>query len=223
MKIWTQDEFERACILTGEIVLGTGDFRRVDFGGKSGLTIGPQSIIGKNAHLGMACEIGHHSEIGEGFCADGNLTIGPHCHFGAGARVGEITKVGRGTCFADGAEIGNGSEIADGVGLPPRCELFGVRGADGRTLMRITPVAGRMLYAFAAWRPNRRTWQVMVCMPQMWRTLAEFEDFAADQATMQGMSATREHIAEGQQLLAAAKYIRARFALMGYCDPYRQK
>lgn len=216
MKIWTQQEFEQTSTLTGEIMLGTGDFRQVDFGGKSGLTFGPQSIIGRHAHVGVACEIGHHSEIGEGFFADGNLTIGAQCRFGRDARLGDIAKIGWGTSFGDGPQIGEGAVIEDGVTLPPRCTLFGVTSADGRTLVKLSPVVGRTLYAFAA---RDAVW---VCMPQMRRTLEEFEDFAVDQATMQSLTAARAYTGEGHQLLAAAKYIRARFSLQGLCAAFRQ-
>lgn len=216
MKIWTQQEFEQARTLTGEIVLGTGDFRQVDFGGKSGLTFGPQSIIGRHAHVGVACEIGHHSEIGEGFFADGSLTVGAQCRFGRDARLGDIAKIGRGASFGDGLQVGEGAEIGDGVTLPPRCTLFGVTNADGRTMMKLSPVAGRTLYAFAAGDV------VWVCLPQMRRTLEEFEDFAVDQATMQGLTAARAYTGDGHQLLAAAKYIRARFSLQGLCAAFRR-
>lgn len=216
MRIWTQQELDEA--MRSEMVeinLGAGDFRGVTFRAKSGLIIGDRSILGANAHIGVACRIGDNCDIGDGFRADGTLRIGEHCHFGANAILGELARIGRETCFASGVVIGEGTQLGEGVALPARCELFGVPEADGRTLLKITQADGSVIHAFAAGRRERRVW---VCMQQMRRTLDDFEDFAAAWAASPE-STTNTY--EGRRRLAAAKYIRTRFALDGHCAPYR--
>lgn len=218
MRVWTQQELDEA--MRSEMVeihLGTGDFRGVTFRAKSGMIIGDRSILGANTHVGVACRIGDNCDIGDGFRADGTLHIGEHCHFGADAILGELARIGRETCFASGVVIGAGTQLGDGVGLPHRCELFGVPDADGRTLLKIAQADGSVIHAFAAGRRERQVW---VCMKQMRRTLEEFEDFAADWA---GSTDGMTNVREGRRMLAAAKYIRARFALDGHCAPYREE
>lgn len=223
MKIWTQDEFERVKTAgTGHVELGTGDFSHVLFRGAHNLVIGPNSRLGAHAHLGMNCEIGSRCAVGDGFAADGTLAIGEHCNFGTDAMLGEAARIGRGCSFASRVEIAEGTQIADGVSLPMTCKLFGVPNADGRTLMKLT-VNGAQLVAFAAqhrWALEPKVW---VCTAQASRELDEFQRWAADLGTMQGMTSSMEQVREGLQLVAAGAYIRARFSLMGLCDARRRE
>ena len=102
--------------------------------------------------------------------------IGARCHFGKGAWIKSGCIVGHGVCFGEGALIERGVELEGGVELPARCDLFGVKNVDGRTMLTITPVVGGTLHAF------RADGRVYVSLPGQIRRLEEFEQYAADQA-----------------------------------------
>lgn len=217
MRVWTQTEIDGWLKATGGVALGTGDFRNVDFRGKHNLSIGPGSILGHGVRLGVGCEIGERCEIGDDFSAEYNLSIGSNCHFGRGAKIGEYCRIGRNAAFADGAQIGRGAEIEHGVSLGRLDSLMGVKHADGRTLCKMTPVDGGTVYAFAAGRAG----EIHVNFRDQNWTLEEFERRAVDGACCCGMSGSQSDIEGWRQVLAAAHYIRTRFALLGLCHERR--
>lgn len=206
MKIFTQEEFERAGQASGVIKLESGDFRQVDFKGRNRVVIGPHSILGDHAHLGIQCEIGHHTDIGRDFKAEGFLQTGAYCRFGEGAHIGPGSCVGRRSSFLKNCTIVGTSELGDHVDLPDDCSLFGVDHVLGDTLLKIGPVDERVIYAFAAQKPVGVA-QVHVAMPSAVRTLDEFEEFAVNLTYTQGIAG--KGFDDARQLLAAAKFIRS--------------
>lgn len=153
MKTWTQNEYDAAARTSHGVILGTGDFRRVDFRGRHALVIGPHSIIGKDANMGQSCEIGDRCEIGSGLLLGAFGRIGQHCHVGENAMIGEGCVIGRGTSFATGVGIGPGADLGDGVTLPRSCQYlfdYRAREADGRTLIKCVPEYGLAVHAFMA-------------------------------------------------------------------------
>lgn len=224
MRTWTQSEYDAEARTSHGVILGTGDFRRVDFRGRHHLVIGPQSIIGKDAHLGESCQIGDYCEIGGGLVLGAFSKIGEHCHIGENAMIGEKCRIGRGTCFATGVGIGPGTEMGAGVQLPRNCKyLFDYRAknADGRTLVTCVPEYGVVIHAFKAIRDGVPC--VCVVSKGSLRTLDEFEEFAVDAACCCGMTGTMSDIEDGQRMLATAKYIRALFSAAGMCEGRRKR
>lgn len=200
---WTQRRFDEARTGTrGWLNLGTGDFRAVDFGGASFLEIGEGSRLGPGVRLGEMVRIGRGSVIGEDCRIKGMATIGERCAFGEGARLGMGCKIGAHTRFDAGVEIGPGAEIGDMVDLPRQCRLFGYP-ADGRTLIKIAPVCGRVLYAFLRTDGTAQTAGTGVLL-----TLAEREDLA--RRLMASQEAADR--AEGGEMMDACLYLAARLA-----------
>ena len=224
MKTWTQSEYDAEVRTSHGVILGTGDFRRIDFRGRHHLVIGPQSIIGKDAHLGESCQIGDYCEIGSGLVLGAFSKIGEHCHIGENAMLGENCRIGRGTCFATGVGIGPGTEMGANVQLPKNCKyLFDYRAknADGRTLVTCVPEYGVAIHAFKAVRDGVQC--VCVVSKGSLRTLDEFEGFAVDAACCSGMTGTMSDIEDGRRMLATAKYIRALFSAAGMCEGRRRR
>lgn len=210
MRTWTQIEYDAEARTSHGVILGTGDFRRIDFRGRHHLVIGPQSILGKDAHLGESCQIGDYCEIGSGLVLGAFSKIGEHCHIGENAMIGENCRIGRGTCFAAGVGIGPGTEMGAGVQLPRVCQYlfdYRAREANGRTLVTCVPEYGVPC--------------VCVVSKGRLRTLDEFEEFAVDEACCSGMTGTMSDIEDGRRMLATAKYIRALFSAAGMCAPRR--
>lgn len=155
MRKWTQAELDaQRCETSGVLNLGTGDFRDCQFYGRSRMVIGPHSLIGDNAVLGTGCVIGEGCTIGEGFSSREFLHIGENCHFGAKAHIGFGSMISAGCCFGEGCEIREETLIREGVELPRSCTVYGVAGVDGRTMLRMGPIAGRALYAFEVAHEN---------------------------------------------------------------------
>lgn len=223
MRIFTQHDFDDAVRTAHGVVLGTGDFRAVDFKGRHALIIGAGSIIGDGAHMGMNCEIGHHCQIGEGAVIGAFSQIGAHCHFGGNAMIGEGCSIGRQTCFASGCGIAPGCEIGEGVSLPAQCRYlfdYRARNADGRTLIKCVPCYGETMYAFMAEIEGKR--EVCCVSRGNFRTLEEMEEYAADAACCSGMTGTHSDIEHGRRLLATTAYFRALFAAAGLCETRRR-
>ena len=131
--------------------------------------------------------------------------IGARCHFGKGAWIKSGCIVGHGVCFGDGAVIERGVELEGGVELPAKVELFGVKNADGRTMLTIAPVIGGTLHAF------RADGRAYVSLPGQLRRLEEFAEYAADQVAYAEFSGMKRDRGEARELLDAANYIAARF------------
>lgn len=224
MKTWTQSEYDAEARTSHGVILGTGDFRRIDFRGRHHLVIGPQSILGKDAHLGESCQIGDYCEIGSGLVLGAFSKIGEHCHIGENAMIGENCRIGRGTCFATGVGIGPGTEMGANVQLPRGCQYlfdYRAREADGRTLVTCVPEYGVAIHAFKAIRDGMPC--VCVVSKGSLRTLDEFEEFAVDAACCSGMTGTMSDIEDGRRMLATAKYIRALFSAAGMCEARRAR
>ena len=151
MKVWAQDEFDLVKTgADGQYRLGKGDFRRVNMRGYTRLILGAGSLLGA-ANIGANSEIGAHCDFDAGAVIGHGSIIGARCHFGKGAWIKSGCIVGHGVCFGDGAVIERGVELEGGVELPAKVELFGVKNADGRTMLRtIAPVIGGTLHAFRA-------------------------------------------------------------------------
>lgn len=224
MKTWTQSEYDAEARTSHGVILGTGDFRRVDFRGRHALVIGPQSIIGQDANMGMKCEIGAHCEIGSGLVLGAYSHIGEHCHIGENAMIGEGCSIGRHTSLATGCGIAPGVELGDNVQLPRTCRYlfdYKAREADGRTLIKSVPVYGVTVHAFMATVGGKR--EVCVATRGSLRTLDEFEEFAVDAACCSGMTGSMSDVEEGQRMLATAKYFRALFSAAGLCEARRRQ
>jgi acetyltransferase-like isoleucine patch superfamily enzyme len=224
MKIWTQHDFDDAARTSRGVVLGTGDFRAVDFRGRHALVIGAGSIIGDNAEMGMNCEIGSHCQIGENAVIGAYAQIGQQCHFGRRAMIGEGSTIGRGCCFASECGIAPGCEIGENVALPAKCLYlydYRARNADGRTLIRCVPTHGETICAYVAEIEGKR--EVCCVSRGSFRTLDEMEEYAADCAYHSGMTGTRSDIEYGQRLLATVKYFRVLFATAGLCEAKRTR
>lgn len=156
MKVWVQDEFDLVKTgADGQYRLGKGDFRRVNMRGYTRLILGAGSLLGA-ANIGANSEIGAHCDFDAGAVIGHGSIIGARCHFGKGAWIKSGCIVGHGVCFGDGAVIERGVELEGGVELPAKVELFGVKNADGRTMLTIAPVIGGTLHAFRADGPGIR-------------------------------------------------------------------
>lgn len=206
MKIWTQADFDaHPRALTGWLELGSGDFSAVDFGGVSFVDIGEGSVLGPGVRLGEMVRIGRGTRVGEDFRARAFVTVGERCAFGEGARLGMGCKIGAHTRFDAGVEIGLGAEIGDLVDLPRACRLFGIP-ADGRTLVKIAPVCGRVLYAFLRTDGTAQTAGTGVIL-----TLEDRERLARQ--LMASQEAAER--AEGGEMMDACLYLAARLAGCG--------
>lgn len=224
MKTWTQHEYDAEARTSHGVVLGTGDFRRVDFKGRHALVIGAGSLIGDNAEMGVNCEIGARCDIGKGLILGANSRIGEHCHIGENAMIGEGCTIGRHSCLASGCGIAPGVELGENVHLPADCAyLFDYRAkhADGRTLIKCVPCYGEVNYAFAAGGDDER--EIFCVSRGSCRTLEELEEYAADVACCSGMTGTYSDIEYGRRLLATAAYFRALFAAAGMCEMRRRR
>ena len=205
MKVWAQDEFDLVKIgADGQYRFGKGDFRRVNMRGHTRLIIGAGSLLGE-ANVGASSEIGAHCDFDAGAVIGHGSIIGARCHFGKGAWIKSGCIVGHGVCFGEGALIERGVELEGGVELPARCDLFGVKNVDGRTMLTITPVVGGTLHAF------RADGRVYVSLPGQIRRLEEFEQYEADQAAYAAFTGMRGDEGEANELLDAANYIATRF------------
>ena len=205
MKIWAQDEFDLVKTgADGQYRLGKGDFRRVNMRGYTRLILGAGSLLGA-ANIGANSEIGAHCDFDAGAVIGHGSIIGARCHFGKGAWIKSGCIVGHGVCFGDGAVIERGVELEGGVELPAKVELFGVKNADGRTMLTIAPVIGGTLHAF------RADGRAYVSLPGQLRRLEEFAEYAADQVAYAEFSGMKRDRGEARELLDAANYIAARF------------
>lgn len=204
MKVWAQDEFDLfETGADGQYRLGKGDFRRVNMRGYTRLILGAGSLLGA-ANIGANSEIGAHCDFDAGAVIGHGSIIGARCHFGKGAWIKSGCIVGNGVCFGDGAVIERGVELEGGVELPARVELFGVKNADGRTMLTIAPVIGGTLHAF------RADGRAYVSLPGQLRRLEEFAEYAADQVAYAEFSGMKRDRGEARELLDAANYIAAR-------------
>lgn len=204
MKVWAQDEFDLVKTgADGQYRLGKGDFRRVNMRGYTRLILGAGSLLGA-ANIGANSEIGAHCDFDAGAVIGHGSIIGARCHFGKGAWIKSGCIVGHGVCFGDGAVIERGVELEGGVELPAKVELFGVKNADGRTMLTIAPVIGGTLHAFRA-----DGWAYVSLPGQLWR-LEEFAEYAADQVAYAEFSGMKRDRGEARELLDAANYIAAR-------------
>lgn len=205
MKVWAQDEFDLVKTgADGQYRLGKGDFRRVNMRGYTRLILGAGSPLGA-ANIGANSEIGAHCDFDAGAVIGHGSIIGARCHFGKGAWIKSGCIVGHGVCFGDGAVIERGVELEGGVELPAKVELFGVKNADGRTMLTIAPVIGGTLHAF------RADGRAYVSLPGQLRRLEEFAEYAADQVAYAEFSGMKRDRGEARELLDAANYIAARF------------
>ncbi len=205
MKVWAQDEFDLVKTgADGQYRLGKGDFRRVNMRGYTRLILGAGSLLGA-ANIGANSEIGAHCDFDAGAVIGHGSIIGARCHFGKGAWIKSGCIVGHGVCFGDGAVIERGVELEGGVELPAKVELFGVKNADGRTMLTIAPVIGGTLHAF------RADGRAYVSLPGQLRRLEEFAEYAADQVAYAEFSGMKRDRGEARELLDAANYIAARF------------
>lgn len=204
MKVWAQDEFDLFKTgADGQYRLGKGDFRRVNMRGYTRLILGAGSLLGA-ANIGANSEIGAHCDFDAGAVIGHGSIIGARCHFGKGAWIKSGCIVGHGVCFGDGAVIERGVELEGGVELPAKVELFGVKNADGRTMLTIAPVIGGTLHAF------RADGRAYVSLQGQLRRLEEFAEYAADQAAYAEFSGMKRDRGEARELLDAANYIAAR-------------
>lgn len=204
MKVWAQDEFDLFKTgADGQYRLGKGDFRRVNMRGYTRLILGAGSLLGA-ANIGANSEIGAHCDFDAGAVIGYGSIIGARCHFGKGAWIKSGCIVGHGVCFGDGAVIERGVELEGGVELPAKVELFGVKNADGRTMLTIAPVIGGTLHAF------RADGRAYVSLPGQLRRLEEFAEYAADQVAYAEFSGMKRDRGEARELLDAANYIAAR-------------
>lgn len=204
MKVWAQDEFDLFKTgADGQYRLGKGDFRRVNMRGYTRLILGAGSLLGA-ANIGANSEIGAHCDFDAGAVIGHGSIIGARCHFGKGAWIKSGCIVGHGVCFGDGAVIERGVELEGGVELPAKVELFGVKNADGRTMLTIAPVIGGTLHAF------RADGRAYVSLPGQLRRLEEFAEYAADQVAYAEFSGMKRDRGEARKLLDAANYIAAR-------------
>lgn len=204
MKVWAQDEFDLVKTgADGQYRLGKGDFRRVNMRGYTRLILGAGSLLGA-ANIGANSEIGAHCDFDAGAVIGHGSIIGARCHFGKGAWIKSGCIVGHGVCFSDGAVIERGVELEGGVELPAKVELFGVKNADGRTMLTIAPVIGGTLHAF------RADGRAYVSLPGQLRRLEEFAEYAADQVAYAEFSGMKRDRGEARELLDAANYIAAR-------------
>lgn len=204
MKVWAQDEFDLVKTgADGQYRLGKGDFRRVNMRGYTRLILGAGSLLGA-ANIGANSEIGAHCDFDAGPVIGHGSIIGARCHFGKGAWIKSGCIVGHGVCFGDGAVIERGVELEGGVELPAKVELFGVKNADGRTMLTIAPVIGGTLHAF------RADGRAYVSLPGQLRRLEEFAEYAADQVAYAEFSGMKRDRGEARELLDAANYIAAR-------------
>ena len=216
MKIWTQEEYEATPRTDRGVVLGTGDFRNINFGGRHAVIIGPNSMIGADAKMGVGCEIGGGTTIGERFSAGESLHVGKHCHFGEQAEIGSEAIIDRGCCFASNVAIGSGAQLGDCVQLPARCAyLFDIRArhADGTKLMKLTPVVGQTLNAFPAYYEGRYT--VCVTSRGTIETIASLCKFAEHQVRMASRTGGERDVLDAFALADAAEYIKTRFLRLG--------
>ena len=204
MKVWAQDEFDLVKTgADGQYRLGKGDFRRVNMRGYTRLILGAGSLLGA-ANIGANSEIGAHCDFDAGAVIGHGSIIGARCHFGKGAWIKSGCIVGHGVCFGDGAVIERGVELEGGVELPAKVELFGVKNADGRTMLTIAPVIGGTLHAF------RADGRAYVSLPGQLRRLEDFAEYAADQVAYAEFSGMKRDRGEARELLDAANYIAAR-------------
>lgn len=204
MKVWAQDEFDLVKTgADGQYRLGKGDFRRVNMRGYTRLILGAGSLLGA-ANIGANSEIGAHCDFDAGAVIGHGSIIGARCRFGKGAWIKSGCIVGHGVCFGDGAVIERGVELEGGVELPAKVELFGVKNADGRTMLTIAPVIGGTLHAF------RADGRAYVSLTGQLRRLEEFAEYAADQVAYAEFSGMKRDRGEARELLDAANYIAAR-------------
>ena len=215
MKVWTQEEYDAVRTdMNGAYNLGSGNFKGIDFRGRHKVVIGPQSMLGDDVRLGVGCEIGERSDIGDRFSDGGNLKVGKHCHFGEDAHIEENAIVDRGTCFATGVQICKNVDLGEEVELPRVCGyLFDsrARGADGKSLIRMSPVAGRTICAFTAEYESGR--YALVAMRGVITTLDEFVSSAQHllDITMKTEHSSRR-ISDAQELYQAGMFLKAIFA-----------
>ena len=218
MKTWTQEAFQmqKSSLKTGFVEFETGDFRQVkewrvqtgrrEFYPRHRVEIGEGSILGENVILGDYCRIGHNvTQMGSGLDLGPMAMIGHGCTFGANAHVREGSRIGSGVIFCGPCVIDKGVELGDDIRFPENCKLFGVEEADGKSLIKISPVEGRHLYAFTG-RSEEGGRCVYVAMPGMLRTLAEFTEFSINLCSSKEIGKPM-----GFEMFEAAKFLEVRF------------
>lgn len=213
MKVWTQSEYDNIARTAEGVVLGTGDFSKINFRGRHCVIIGPNSTIGDDAHLGVGCEIGARSGIGKRFRDEGNLRVGKYCHFGEYAHIDENAIIDRGTSFATGVQICENAELGEDVQLPTLCGyLFDRRAlrADGGSLIRLSPVAGRTICAFVADYEERRL--ALVATRGLICTLDDYVVRTKELLDMARVTGMRQNLLDAQDLHAAAAFLQDHFA-----------
>lgn len=208
MRKWTQAELDaEKPDLTGILNLGTGDFRGCLFYGRHRVHIGPDSLLGDGVHLGENCKIGEGSQIGERFMSGDFCEIGERCHFGVGAHIGFGSKIGAGSCLATGCTILRETILCEGVRLPDDCELFGVKGVRGKSMLRVGPIVGRHVMAFIAEDEEGKKKVYAGCTGVEVRELEAFKAYVEKRMQRPGSDVTWAGMA------LAAGYISGHFAL----------
>lgn len=218
MRRWTQADYDALKRTENGYELGSGDFRKIDFKGRHDVIIGPHSLLGDNVRLGVGCRIGDHTDIGAQFEDQGRLVVGEHCHFGEHAHIDEYAVIGRETCFAFGVQICGGATLGENVQLPEKCGYLFSRqalGANGKSLIRLYPVAGRTICAFEADYREKR--QPVAVMQDRLYTLEEFEERTARLLAMARKDSNPRHLLDAQDLHAAALFIKDHFARHTAC------
>ncbi len=202
MKKWTQEELDALeCGIDGIIRTGTGDFSACNFYGRNRVIIGPDSILAPGTQLGASCKLGEGCIVGGGFGSRDFLSVGEHCHFGEDAHIGFGSRIGACCQFASGCVIEPETLIAEDVEIRGLCTLYGVKNADGGSLLHISRVAGRKVYAFLAGDGSGK-WNCYVGCTGVEPMLAEsFDAYAFERG-----KEAKWHGEDWQKIRAAAKY-----------------
>ena len=79
---------------------------------------GESTRIGRDAHIGVMCNIGHDVEVGDGATISSNVVVAGRARIGARAWIGASATISNAVCIGDGAEVRLGSvviqDVADG-------------------------------------------------------------------------------------------------------------
>lgn len=202
MKKWTQQELdalERG--IDGIIRTGTGDFSDCNFFGRNRVIIGPDSILGPGTQLGASCKLGEGCIVGGGFSSRDFLSVGEHCYFGEDAHIGFGSRISANCQFASGCVIEPETIIAEDVEIRGLCTIYGVKNADGNSLLHIGRVAGRKVYAFMATDEDGGRCCYVGCTGVAPMPAAGFIGYAQGRGT-----AANRHYEDWQKIQAAAEY-----------------
>lgn len=202
MKKWTQEELDALeCGIDGIIQTGTGDFSACNFFGRNRVIIGPDSILGPGTQMGVSCKLGEGCIVGGGFSSRDFLSVGEHCHFGEDAHIGFGSRIGSCCQFASGCVIEPETLIAEDVEIRGMCTLYGVKNADGGSLLHISRIAGRKVYAFKAQDDGGKTFCCMGCTGVEPMHAEAFIAYATQRA-----NEVRWHKEDWRAIAAAAQY-----------------